>query len=264
MKSLCRRRLLRLASLWHFAHFLGRGHPFRPQYSEMCHVVRPETRSAPWQAESAPSKRTDANNRTAVGRDRRSLDSLPECETAAKLRINRLIAARAWTDAALALVELELPQWSLRRIVQKTANGTVACQGSRSSHSNSMRSRRRAMKFLRWLSWSRSWRQDATPLRPRRKLPRLHTLAQRKISPCVATTLPNPRANHVAAKADDRACHDSRQVLFRFLFRLLLLIAFATFAARGFGATFQPCWRCRPFSARSQERYAGSRCLVPR
>ena len=31
---------------------------------------------------------------------------------------------------------------------------------------------------------------------------------------------------------------DSRQVLFRFLFRLLLLIAFATFATRGFGTTF--------------------------
>ena len=29
-----------------------------------------------------------------------------------------------------------------------------------------------------------------------------------------------------------------RQVLFRFLFRLLLLIAFATFATRGFGTTF--------------------------
>jgi len=31
---------------------------------------------------------------------------------------------------------------------------------------------------------------------------------------------------------------DWRQVLFRFLFRLLLLIAFATFATRGFGTTF--------------------------
>ena len=30
---------------------------------------------------------------------------------------------------------------------------------------------------------------------------------------------------------------DSRQVFFRFLFRLLLLIAFATFATRGFGTT---------------------------
>ena len=44
-------------------------------------------------------------------------DSFPEGKTAAKLRINQLIAAGAWTDAALALVELELPQWSLRRIV---------------------------------------------------------------------------------------------------------------------------------------------------
>jgi hypothetical protein len=31
---------------------------------------------------------------------------------------------------------------------------------------------------------------------------------------------------------------DSRQVLFRFLFRLLLLIVFATFATRGFGTAF--------------------------
>ena len=32
--------------------------------------------------------------------------------------------------------------------------------------------------------------------------------------------------------------HDSRQVLFRFLFRLFLLVAFATFATRGFGTAF--------------------------
>jgi hypothetical protein len=35
---------------------------------------------------------------------------------AAKARVNRLIESSAWTDAALALVELELPQWTLRRI----------------------------------------------------------------------------------------------------------------------------------------------------
>ena len=39
------------------------------------------------------------------------------CETAAKARIDRLIESCAWTDAALALLELELPQWKLRRIV---------------------------------------------------------------------------------------------------------------------------------------------------
>jgi hypothetical protein len=32
-------------------------------------------------------------------------------------RIRRLIESAAWADAALALIELELPQWQLRRIV---------------------------------------------------------------------------------------------------------------------------------------------------
>ena len=38
---------------------------------------------------------------------------------AAKVRVNRLIESGAWTDAVLALVELELPQWKLRRLVQE-------------------------------------------------------------------------------------------------------------------------------------------------
>ena len=32
-------------------------------------------------------------------------------------RIEQLIQSQAWTDAALALIELELPQWQLRRLV---------------------------------------------------------------------------------------------------------------------------------------------------
>jgi hypothetical protein len=39
------------------------------------------------------------------------------CAGAAKARIDRLIASGAWTDAALALSELALPQWKLRRLV---------------------------------------------------------------------------------------------------------------------------------------------------
>ena len=31
-------------------------------------------------------------------------------------RIERLMASQAWTDAALALIDLELPQWQVRRI----------------------------------------------------------------------------------------------------------------------------------------------------
>ena len=32
-------------------------------------------------------------------------------------RIERLIQSHAWTDAALALIDLELPQWQIRRLV---------------------------------------------------------------------------------------------------------------------------------------------------
>ena len=41
----------------------------------------------------------------------------PAVPTARTARIERLIAMKAWTEAALALVELELPQWQVRRII---------------------------------------------------------------------------------------------------------------------------------------------------
>lgn len=37
-------------------------------------------------------------------------------QSARTVRIKSLIGAGAWTDAALAVIELELPQWQLRRI----------------------------------------------------------------------------------------------------------------------------------------------------
>jgi hypothetical protein len=37
-------------------------------------------------------------------------------QTGKTARIERLIETGAWTDAALALVDLELPQWQVRRI----------------------------------------------------------------------------------------------------------------------------------------------------
>jgi hypothetical protein len=37
-------------------------------------------------------------------------------QTERTARIERLIAAEAWMDAALALIDLELPQWQARRI----------------------------------------------------------------------------------------------------------------------------------------------------
>jgi hypothetical protein len=43
--------------------------------------------------------------------------------------IDRLIESGAWTDAALALIELELPAWKLRRLICE--NGEWICSLSR-------------------------------------------------------------------------------------------------------------------------------------
>ncbi|MGA8496372.1 MAG: hypothetical protein WB764_12900 [Xanthobacteraceae bacterium] len=44
-------------------------------------------------------------------------------------RIERLIEAGAWTDAAMAVIELEMPAWTLRRLVYE--NGEWFCSLSR-------------------------------------------------------------------------------------------------------------------------------------
>ena len=44
-------------------------------------------------------------------------------------KIDRLIESEAWTDAALALIELELPAWQLRRLICE--NGEWICSLSR-------------------------------------------------------------------------------------------------------------------------------------
>ena len=41
----------------------------------------------------------------------------PVRRTEKTARIERLIKSAAWTDAVLALIELELPQWQVRRVV---------------------------------------------------------------------------------------------------------------------------------------------------
>src|SRR6476660_10156811 len=49
-----------------------------------------------------------------IGNACRRFPSVGQTEKTA--RIERLIRSSAWTDAALALLDLELPQWQLRRI----------------------------------------------------------------------------------------------------------------------------------------------------
>ncbi len=44
-------------------------------------------------------------------------------------RIDRLIEAGAWTDAAFALIQLEMPSWTVRRVIHE--NGNWLCSLSR-------------------------------------------------------------------------------------------------------------------------------------
>jgi hypothetical protein len=49
-----------------------------------------------------------------IGKTCRSFASVGEIGKTAK--IERLVQSEAWTDAVLALIDLELPQWQLRRL----------------------------------------------------------------------------------------------------------------------------------------------------
>jgi len=51
---------------------------------------------------------------------------------ARKARIGRLVAAGAWTEAAVALVEFEVPEWHLRRLVRDGVDWV--CSLSRYDH----------------------------------------------------------------------------------------------------------------------------------
>jgi hypothetical protein len=57
---------------------------------------------------------------------------LPALSRAKAGRLDRLVEAGAWTEAALALISLELPTWGLRRLVRE--DGEWVCSLSREPH----------------------------------------------------------------------------------------------------------------------------------
>src|SRR6202043_3601965 len=52
-------------------------------------------------------------------------------ETEKTARIERLLKSEAWTDAALALIDLELPLWQVRRIAYDEGEGYCALSRER-------------------------------------------------------------------------------------------------------------------------------------
>jgi hypothetical protein len=102
-------------------------------------------------------------------------------------KVDRFIEAGAWTDAALALLKLEFPQWKLRRLVN--ADGEWLCSLSQ---------------------------QPGLPVEYDEVAEGSHEIL--------------PLAILIALR--------QAQVLFRFLLRLVLLSAFATFGTQGYGTAF--------------------------
>ena len=60
--------------------------------------------------------------------------------TAKTARIERLIGSGAWLDAALALIDLELPQWQVRRIAYGAGEWHCALSDRKSTRLNSSHS----------------------------------------------------------------------------------------------------------------------------
>jgi hypothetical protein len=127
MKSLYGDPRFHLASLWRSAHHLWRPHT-RGQF-ERRHVLR-STREERFARLEQRLRRARVITAELIS------DVIAQAclrfaahGAAAKAAVNRLIESGAWTDAALALVELELPQWKLRRIVHD--NGEWYCSLSR-------------------------------------------------------------------------------------------------------------------------------------
>jgi hypothetical protein len=96
----------------------------------------------------------------------------PIRRTRKSLLIERLIQSGAWTDAAFALIDLELPQWQVRRLVYD--EGEWHCALSRQR------------ELPEWLDQSVEARHPDLPL----AILRVFVDAQRVSAPSVGTSVP--------------------------------------------------------------------------
>src|SRR6476469_979412 len=116
MRSLFFGTLAHLAFKWRFDHLRGCGADCSRALGDVAMAAFPEHDPL-----ELNDRLRDANAMTAelmaevIGQACQRFPLMGESEKTARLQ--RLIATGAWTDAALALVDLELPQWQVRRLV---------------------------------------------------------------------------------------------------------------------------------------------------
>ena len=94
-----------------------------------------------------------SDGRNDAGRHRRDMPPLSVAGTGAKNRADRTLdRLAAWTEAALALIDLELPQWQVRRIAYDEGEWYCALSRAREFPIGSISRSRPGMRICRWLS----------------------------------------------------------------------------------------------------------------
>ena len=149
-------------------------------------------------------------------------------------RVERLIQSGAWTDAALALIDLELPQWQVRRIAYD--EGEWHCALSRAARTSRLaRSIDRGPSRRSGAGDPERIRRGPAHLRAGEPDQRSHRDARHRpasTSRCSATISPEDvKPEPGAAPGKDSETAGSIQVLVRFGLRLVILVTFAASAA---------------------------------
>ena len=127
MKFLFGAASLHLDFLWVSALYpSSNGVAYQPDYVRWCHVVDPKHEGRfDWltgKLRRAPAVTPDLISNVIV-------DACTRLLAVNATRVDQLIEVGAWTDAALALIELELPAWKLRRLIYE--EGAWFCSLSR-------------------------------------------------------------------------------------------------------------------------------------
>ena len=89
----------------------------------------------------------------------------------AKAKLVRLIESDAFADAMLALLELELPQWKLRRLVCEDGEWHCSLSKQLGLPAELDDMAERSTKACRWRSWAHSSKQGVTVAAQRRPAP---------------------------------------------------------------------------------------------
>lgn len=106
-----------LVSLWQFDHFRGAVISATAEFETNAMLYNPRHAISVEGLAHRIGAAQDVTADLLADAVAEACADIPALKTTRAARVHQLIAAGAWTDAALALIELVLPAWHLRRLV---------------------------------------------------------------------------------------------------------------------------------------------------